>query len=480
MLNTWVADTALYILADPKEQFTWEEIQSAALADSFRPRYGLSPLLDAPVYWVRFQVKPEVSGTWWLEIEKWEHATLYGTGEVQQTGYGLPLSEWTTNATRPILKIDLEASQKPVTLWLKLQKALVVTDLTRVSISSAKEHASYWDRVFFAEGVYLGCILLMTLYQLISYSFNYNRGFSQPLYLGFLAFAFITAFLDPEMCHNLVWLPNLHLREGLRLFGLSFPILFLFYLLFTIQFLRIRQHFTKVRWFYTAVIVLLLVCSFIMALNPGQLLVIPLVGLFVVLVTVIQLWLVLRLQGRGKLPSIYILLGLASFTLANFITIYFTSLPPGSAPVPDTFWIRLGIFFEMFFFAVAINDSLHKERTAGLEERLQLEQSLREEEINKARIIADQNQLLEQRVAERTEEVTAQRDQLSEQRNALETLNQGLTDSITYAERIQSAVLPPSQQLKRLLPDSFLLFLPRDHVSGDFYWVSEHTDAEGP
>ncbi|MEL6536278.1 MAG: SpoIIE family protein phosphatase, partial [Bacteroidota bacterium] len=479
MLNTWVADTTLQILVDEEGAYTFEQVRSESMSDAFIPRSEAPTLLDAPVYWVRMQVWPQVSGTWWLEIEKWAQATLYGTESVQQTGYGLALDEWTDTSTRPILRIDLQPTESPVTLWVRLERPLVVTDLNRVSISSAKPHAHYWDRVFFAEGIYLGCILLMTLYQLISYTFNYTRGFSQPLYLGFLAFAFITAFLDPEMCHYLVWLPDLHPQEGLRLFGISFPILFLFYLLFTIQFLRIREHFRGVRWFYYVVIFLLIACSFIQAFNPGQLLVIPLVGLFVVLVTVIQLWLVIRLQKRGKLPSIYILFGLASFTLANFVTIYFTSLPPGSSPVPDTLWIRLGIFFEMFFFAVAINDSFHKERTARMEETLLLEQSLREEEINKAKIISEQNSLLEQRVAERTEEVTAQRDQLSEQRNALEVLNQGLTDSITYAERIQTAVLPPSQQLSRLLPESFLLFLPRDHVSGDFYWVSEHEDEGG-
>lgn len=63
-----------------------------------------------------------------------------------------------------------------------------------------------------------------------------------------------------------------------------------------------------------------------------------------------------------------------------------------------------------------------------------------------------------------------------ELKNAFEEVerkNSEITDSINYAKRIQRAVLPPEKLIKDLLPDSFLLYLPRDIVSGDFYWVTE-------
>ncbi|EAY25951.1 tetratricopeptide repeat protein [Microscilla marina] len=58
----------------------------------------------------------------------------------------------------------------------------------------------------------------------------------------------------------------------------------------------------------------------------------------------------------------------------------------------------------------------------------------------------------------------------------LDNKNQDITASITYAKRIQRAILPFEKTLKRHLPDHFVLFKPRDIVSGDFYWVEE---AEG-
>jgi len=48
-----------------------------------------------------------------------------------------------------------------------------------------------------------------------------------------------------------------------------------------------------------------------------------------------------------------------------------------------------------------------------------------------------------------------------------------IADSIRYASYIQAALLPDANNFKRLLPDSFILNLPRDIVSGDFYWISK-------
>lgn len=48
-----------------------------------------------------------------------------------------------------------------------------------------------------------------------------------------------------------------------------------------------------------------------------------------------------------------------------------------------------------------------------------------------------------------------------------------ITDSINYARRIQESILPPDRIVKSVLPDSFVLYLPKDIVSGDFYWTDK-------
>jgi len=104
---------------------------------------------------------------------------------------------------------------------------------------------------------------------------------------------------------------------------------------------------------------------------------------------------------------------------------------------------------------------------------------------------------LEEKVRERTaeimaqkEEIEAQRDSIQEQRNILSDINRNLQkayheieeqkkhieDSIHYARRIQNAILPPDEFITSLLPDSFVLYKPKDIVSGDFYWMVKKND----
>ena len=60
----------------------------------------------------------------------------------------------------------------------------------------------------------------------------------------------------------------------------------------------------------------------------------------------------------------------------------------------------------------------------------------------------------------------------------LEEKNKEIMDSITYAKRIQSAILPPTKLVKEYLPQSFILYKPKDIVAGDFYWMETKTGSE--
>ncbi len=76
---------------------------------------------------------------------------------------------------------------------------------------------------------------------------------------------------------------------------------------------------------------------------------------------------------------------------------------------------------------------------------------------------------LEQKVKDRTAEVVRQKEEI-------EIKNKHITDSIKYAKRIQNAILPPDNYVKQLLPNSFILYKPKDIVSGDFYWMTKKSN----
>ncbi|PIP55310.1 MAG: hypothetical protein COX07_00620 [Bacteroidetes bacterium CG23_combo_of_CG06-09_8_20_14_all_32_9] len=71
-------------------------------------------------------------------------------------------------------------------------------------------------------------------------------------------------------------------------------------------------------------------------------------------------------------------------------------------------------------------------------------------------------EMLQKTIDERTSEVVAQKE-------LIEQKNQDITDSINYAKRIQEAILPSPSKLSSVFPNSFIYYLPRDIVSGDFY-----------
>jgi len=60
--------------------------------------------------------------------------------------------------------------------------------------------------------------------------------------------------------------------------------------------------------------------------------------------------------------------------------------------------------------------------------------------------------------------------------NELQEKNKEVRDSITYAKRIQDAILPPISFMREIFPNSFVLFKPKDIVAGDFYWMEEIGD----
>jgi serine phosphatase RsbU (regulator of sigma subunit) len=67
-------------------------------------------------------------------------------------------------------------------------------------------------------------------------------------------------------------------------------------------------------------------------------------------------------------------------------------------------------------------------------------------------------------VTEKTAEVTKQKDEIQEK-------NKEITDSINYAKRLQEAILPPIKLFSEYFSDSFIFYLPKDIVAGDFYWL---------
>ena len=79
-------------------------------------------------------------------------------------------------------------------------------------------------------------------------------------------------------------------------------------------------------------------------------------------------------------------------------------------------------------------------------------------------------------LAEQKEEIASQRDEIATQRDTIQAQRDEIQASINYARRIQRSLLTPAETIDLIFPDHFLLYKPRNVVSGDYYWIGQFGD----
>ena len=142
---------------------------------------------------------------------------------------------------------------------------------------------------------------------------------------------------------------------------------------------------------------------------------------------------------------------------------WFTPFSAKSLVWVDFFWWNnvLGAVFTTIAFT-----SIFKFETFDYEAKMQRQNLL----------LADQKQKLHQSVEElkTTQEFLEQKQhEITQQNKRIEQLYDDLSDSIDYAQNIQQAILPTTHVINQWLPNSFILFQPKNVVSGDFYYLEE-------
>ncbi len=148
-------------------------------------------------------------------------------------------------------------------------------------------------------------------------------------------------------------------------------------------------------------------------------------------------------------------------------------------PFWQTWWFR--IFSLVLIITSTIGYIKYRERNLMLQKRL-LEQKVEERTLElkqkNTEIIQQKDEIETQRdeIEKQRDEIENQRDVALRQRDEIIQQKKEITDSIHYAKRIQTAVMPRVDYIEKLISDYFILFRPRDIVSGDFYWAAQKND----
>jgi serine phosphatase RsbU (regulator of sigma subunit) len=240
---------------------------------------------------------------------------------------------------------------------------------------------------------------------------------------------------------------------------------------FAFVFLDIRRY--SVRTFRITVVAMLFQCLMLLAsiLAPYYV-IMPAIKALSLLSVIFLIVVAFMVWRKGNQAARFYLAAYCFYLIfaAAFILKTSNILPENFVTVHG---FEIAILLESITLSIALADKTRLERN-------RIEQEKKEAQLEALRIQQEANATLEQRVWKRTKELNDTVDELNQtlqvvnaQKTEIEDKNRDITASLNYAKRIQEASLTSLAQMRQYLPDSFVLFKPRDIVGGDFYCVEQ-------
>lgn len=425
---------------------------------SVLPEPGLNPGFTESSFWFQFTIinktkrtrslffvieYPLVNNIKYYEIENNRITKKVITGD-----YKIFSSREVPNRNY-IFKINLEPGQKKRIFTYTYNNAETVRLPFRLMNES--EFYIYDNRDLSAKSVYFGFLFFALILNILLF-----LSIRDKVYLIFSAYiltlGLFLANIDGLTFQNIFpyspWLAN----HGTILFATSSNF---FLILFSRTFLEIRKNL-RVLYNYTNILLAISVVLFIGAftLYPIYPIVVAIVNMFtffnVLSISIIGIF-ALRTNSHAAttflISFILLLIGVSIYVLRN----------AGVLPVNTItqYSIKTGFAIQILLLSYAVSDRFK-------------------------RIMEDARFRLEAMVKERTSQIEKQKEEIEKQNIHLEgqhlkisNQNDEITSSIRYAQRIQSAMLPTIEASINSLHEHFIIYKPKDIVSGDFYWLTK-------
>ncbi|WP_291721677.1 7TM diverse intracellular signaling domain-containing protein [Bernardetia sp.] len=382
-----------------------------------------------------------------------------------ELGYGKPFSERILQTDRFIIPLEIDENEE-IMLFVSIES----------NYFQGPIHVAPWEYYFerdhkvdLAEGMYYGFILVMLLYNLFLYFTLREKGYLYYiiylLTLG-LGIAQIRGHSFEFLWGNQPWVNDYD--------PIIYAVSSIFANLFFMDFLHTKRHaivFHRILQALIGIFVIIIIIVLFGHKALGSSINQVLLGFSCLngLATALYIY------YKGYKPAKYIIVAWTSYLAGLFIFV----LAGAGIIVYNDFTssgLLLGSAIEVVVLSVALAAKIdfYKKKQAELQAQM-LKSSEEHREF-----VETQNKRLEERVAERTEELNVVNEELSvnlerlnEQNITIAKKNQDITASINYAKRIQDAMLPTLEEIKTGFPNSFVFFEPRDIVSGDFYFYRQ-------
>ncbi|MBL4755678.1 MAG: SpoIIE family protein phosphatase [Flavobacteriales bacterium] len=440
----------LEFLEDPTQELTIDDVLSEKYQNEFYRSdlevYSIhNPGIDV---WMRFKIEnvDNINQFWFLELGA-NHAgdfdVYYSRNNKEFTKIrndrDLPYHRRYDHLAHQLHNIKISRGDE-TTFYVRMNAYIPM--IFNLKLHTVKEYISYSMLTNILLGIYYGMILMLFIYSLFNYYALKNATY---LWFGIYMLSLATAIFAID--GNFLWLfPDISGGELARLLNILIVIFVFSALTYAQQFLHIQRLWPRYNKILRGTQYLLILFFLATVFGPIDTtsLVTNLMPTPILLLLIIAGVLSLK---RGHQPARLYLLGFSIFAVGGIIS---NMAYLGVVPINEFTYhtLHAGSALEAVFLMFALS------------QQMSLLEKEREEAQDKALAV------LEQKVVERTSEIREQKEEIEEK-------NKDITDSIRYAQRIQAAILPKGQAIASSFSDYFVMFKPRDIVSGDFYWFAE-------
>ena len=454
-------DKALY-LEDANHTITFEQIRQ--MPDN---KFGVPTTeytsfgVTKSAYWVKFKMANQQKTKFYIRIN---HPIL-DTAEL----YVLKGQDLVMKKEILAKKYEIQVPNSPFLLPYYEQDTLTcyvrVAANTPLSVGmylvSDEKISGVIFRQTLPDILFFGAVLVMVLYNLFIGITTWNRTYFYYVGNSF-SIGLIVFFLKG---YPVVLMGKYHFLVN-DYFALIVAMAAIFLGFFTINFLQLSTNYPKGKRILDISLGLHLLASLIFLAGYINLNVL-LYQIFNIYtnISVLSISIYLYFYKKYK-PALLFLIAFSVFLAFSTITnLVLAGLFPLSMLI--LYSLDIGSTVELVLFSIALGDKINSYRKETLKaqaENLQL--------------VTEQNVVLEHKVTERTLALNETNEELNSTLHTVEKQRDNIISSINYALRIQNAIIPKEQEIQKHFPESFVLFRPKDIVSGDFYWFADKGDKK--
>jgi two-component system, sensor histidine kinase LadS len=450
---------SLELFNDESRLVTYEQVQSVPFMPSQEevPNFGF----NLANHWVRFTVRNDskTANTWYLnlawpiltEIDFFAPETTFYTGE-KRLYSSRPIDN--RNFVFPLDLKPGETKTYYMRIFTRTPNVYPLTIYTENGLVKSDELDMALIAIFF------GACIIMLIYNTLLFATVRDTA-----YIPYILYLLITAvfmFSFRGLGFVYVWGDSPWLNAFTRV---AFPNIAAFSLIIFIKRFLDTKHTTPIMHnllsgfqVYSAIIFLMMCAQEVEILHiAADQLMNAGIGILPIMAFVTGI----IVYRRGYKPAKFYLVAF-SFLLIGLVVQILKNFNILTHNLFTEYTFQYGILLEQAILSIALGDKINlfkEEKEQAQEEAIG---ALKENE----KLIAEQNRVLEQKVNERTQ-------QLQGANLLLEEKNQDILDSINYARRIQTAILPAIAQIQKKLPHTEIFYRPKDIVSGDFFWYIE-------